>query len=90
MANCITWFEVRSATDDVCTAVEPISFVDEKEAIGNVLEPVLVGVSDGWVKATMNVLDFFERSETVLELALGQENPSGVIGKTVSLFQDML
>ena len=81
---------MRSVTDDVCTAVEPISFVDGKEAIGNVLEPVLVGVSDGWVKATMNVLDFFERSETVLELALGQENPSGVIGKTVSLFQDML
>jgi len=54
-----------------------------------VLEPVLVGVSDGWIKATMNVLDF-GGSETVLELALGQENPSGLIGKTVSLFQDML
>ena len=87
MANCPTWFEVRSATDDVYTAVAAIirSFV-----VGNVLEPVLVGVRDGWVKATMNVLDFFEGSKTVLELALGQENPSGMIGKTVSLFQSML
>jgi len=61
-----------------------------KEAIGNVLEPVLVGVSDGLVKATMNELDFVEESATVLELALGQENPSEMIGKTGSLFQDML
>ena len=51
-----------SATDDVYTAVVAIisSFVVGKEAIGNVLEPVLVEVSDGWVNATMNVLDSFE------------------------------
>ena len=65
------------------------SFVVGKEAIGNVLEPVLAGVRDGWIKATMNVLYFLEGSKTVLELALGQENPSGMIGKTVSLFQNM-
>lgn len=54
------------------------------------LEPVLVGVSDVWVKATMHVLDFVEGSETTLEPALGQENPSGMIGKIGKLFQDML
>ena len=81
-----------SATDDVYTAVAAIisSFVVGKEAIGNVLEPVLIGVSDGWVNATINVLDSFEGTKTVLELALGQENPSGMIGKTVSLFQNIL
>ena len=83
---------MTSATDDVYTAVAATvsSFVVGKEAIGNVLEPVLVGVSDGWVKATMNVLSFFEGSKTVLELALGQENPSGMTGKTVSLYQNIL
>lgn len=53
------------------------------------LEPVLVGVSDGLVKATMDV-DLVEESATVLKLALGQENPSEMIGKIESLFQDML
>ena len=83
---------MRSATDDVYTAVAATisSFVVGKEVIGNVLEPVLVGVTDGLVKATMNVLESFEGTKTVLELALGQENPSGMIGKTVSLFQNKL
>ena len=66
------------------------SFVVGKEAIGKVLEPVLVGVSDGLGKGTMNVLDFAEGSEAALELALGQENPSEMIGKIGVLFQDML
>ena len=66
------------------------SFVVGKERIGKVREPVLVGVSDGWVKGTMSVLDFFEEGETALELALGQANPSEMIGKTGVLFQDML
>ena len=54
------------------------------------LETALVGVSDCMVKATMNVLDFVELSETALELALGQENPLEMIGKIGVLFQDML
>lgn len=66
------------------------SFVVGKETVGKVREPVLVGVSDGWVKGTMSVLDFVEEGKTVLELGLGQINPSELIGKTGVLFQDML
>ena len=66
------------------------SFVVGKETVGKMLETALAGVSDGLVKATMNVLEFVELSETALELALGQENPLEMIGKIGVLFQDML
>lgn len=68
MVNCLIWFEVRLVIDDVYIVVVVIIcfFV-----VGNVLELVLVGVRDGWVKVIMNVFDFFERSKIVLEFVLG-------------------